>query len=53
MALVSSRVAVHIAIRLQPLMVEVTPVDDRILGVKMKHTLGLTSLTAVFTPEMC
>ena len=47
-------VAIGISSRLQPLVVEVTPVDERIMRVRLKHTMGFMSLIAVYAPtEMC
>ncbi|MEL6802745.1 MAG: reverse transcriptase domain-containing protein, partial [Bacteroidota bacterium] len=47
-------VAVGISSRLQPFVVEVTPVDERMMRVRMKHTLGFISLIAVYAPtEVC
>ncbi|KAG0730190.1 Craniofacial development protein 2 [Chionoecetes opilio] len=43
-------VAIGISSKLQPSVVEVTPVDERILRVRMKHTLGFMSLVAVYAP---
>ena len=43
-------VAVAISSRLQPSVVEVTPVDERIMRVRMKHTFGFISLVAVYAP---
>ncbi len=47
-------VAVAIPSRLQSSVVEVAPVDERIMQVRLKHTLGLMSVIAVYAPtEMC
>lgn len=47
-------VAVAISSRLQPSVVEVAAVDERIMRVRLKHTLGFMSLVAVYAPtEMC
>ena len=47
-------VAVAISSRLQSSVVEVAPVDERIMRVRLKHTLGFMSLVAVYAPtEMC
>ena len=47
-------VAIGISRRLQPSVVEVTPVDERIMRVRLKHTLGFMSLVAVYAPtEVC
>ncbi|KAG0715672.1 Craniofacial development protein 2 [Chionoecetes opilio] len=43
-------VAIGISSKLQPSVVEVTPVDERIMRVRMKHTLGFMSLVAVYAP---
>ncbi|KAG0717717.1 Craniofacial development protein 2 [Chionoecetes opilio] len=43
-------VAIGISSKLQPSVVEVTPVDDRIMRVRMKHTLGFMSFVAVYAP---
>ncbi|KAG0720949.1 hypothetical protein GWK47_047408 [Chionoecetes opilio] len=45
---------VGISIKLQPSVVEVTPVDERIMRVRMQHTLDFMSLVAVYGPtEEC
>ena len=47
-------VAIGISSRLQPSVVEVTPVDERILRMRLKHTMGFMSLIAVYAPtEVC
>lgn len=47
-------VAVGISSSLQPFVVKVTTVDERIMRVKMKHTLGFIPLVAVYAPtEKC
>ncbi|MFV0264599.1 MAG: endonuclease/exonuclease/phosphatase family protein, partial [Kluyvera sp.] len=47
-------VAIGISSKLQPFVVEVTPVDERIMRVRLKHTLGFMSLIAVYAPtEVC
>ncbi|KAG0728675.1 Craniofacial development protein 2 [Chionoecetes opilio] len=43
-------VAIGISSKLQLSVVEVTPVDERIKRVRMKHTLGFMSLVAVYAP---
>ncbi|KAG0730164.1 Craniofacial development protein 2 [Chionoecetes opilio] len=43
-------VAIGVSSKLQPSVVEVTPVDERIMRVRMKHTLGFLSLVAVYAP---
>ncbi|KAG0717656.1 Craniofacial development protein 2 [Chionoecetes opilio] len=43
-------VAIGISSKQQPSVVEVTPVDERIMRVRMKHTLGFMSLVAVYAP---
>ena len=43
-------VAVAISSKLWPFVVEVTPVDERIMRVRLKHTLGFMSLVAVYAP---
>ncbi|KAG0710377.1 Craniofacial development protein 2 [Chionoecetes opilio] len=43
-------VAIGISSKLQPSVVEVTPVDERIMRVRMKHTLGFMSIVAVYAP---
>ncbi|KAG0724748.1 LINE-1 retrotransposable element ORF2 protein [Chionoecetes opilio] len=44
------RVAIGISSKLQPSVVEVTPVDECIMRVRMKHTLDFMSLVAVYAP---
>ena len=40
--------------RLQPSVVEVTPVDERIMRLRLKHSLGFVSVVAVYAPtEVC
>ena len=47
-------VAIGISSQLCSSVVEVTPVDERIMRVRLKHTLGFMSLVAVYAPtEMC
>lgn len=47
-------VAVGIFSRLQPFLVEVTTVDERIMQVRMQHTLGFTPHVAVSVPtDVC
>lgn len=54
MGLVSGGLAVGISSRLQLIMVEVTVVDQCIMPVRVKHTLGLISLVVVYSPtEVC
>ena len=43
-------VAIGISSRLQSSVVGVTPVDERILLLRLKHTLGFISLIAVYAP---
>ncbi|KAG0727553.1 Craniofacial development protein 2 [Chionoecetes opilio] len=43
-------VSIGISSKLQPSVVEVTPVDERKIRVRMKHTLGFMSLLAVYAP---
>ena len=43
-------VAVGISSRLQPSVIGVTPVDERVMLVRLKHTLGFISLIAVYAP---
>ncbi|KAG0723422.1 Transposon TX1 uncharacterized protein [Chionoecetes opilio] len=43
-------VAIGISSKLQPSVVEVTPVDERIMRVRLKHTLGFMILVAVYAP---
>ena len=44
------RVAIGISSRLQPSVVEVIPVDEHIMRLRLKHTLGFMSLVAVYAP---
>ena len=47
-------VAIGISSRLQPSVVEVTPVDERIMQLRLKHSMGFMSVVAVYAPtEMC
>ena len=43
-------VAIGISIRLQPSVVEVIPVDEPIMRLRLKHSLGLMSFVAVYAP---
>ncbi|MCP3680346.1 MAG: endonuclease/exonuclease/phosphatase family protein [Gammaproteobacteria bacterium] len=43
-------VAIGISSRLQPSVVEVALVDERIMRLRMKHSLGFMSLVAVYAP---
>ena len=36
--------------RLQPSVVEVTPVDERIMQLRLKYSLGFMSVVAVYAP---
>ena len=48
------RVAIGISSRLQQSVVEVTPVAERIKRLRLKHSLGLMSVVAVYAPtEVC
>ena len=48
------RVAIGISSRLQPSVVEVIPVDEHIMRLRLKHTLGFMSLFEVYAPtEVC
>ena len=47
-------VAIGISSRLQPSVVEVIPVDERIMRLRLKHTMGFMSCVAVYaSTEMC
>ena len=47
-------VAIGVSSRLQPSVVEVTPVDERIMRLRLKHSLGFMSVVAVYAPtEVC
>ena len=47
-------VAISVSSRLQPSVVEVIPVDECIMRLKLKHTSGFMSLVAVYAPtEVC
>ncbi len=39
-----------ISSQLLPFVVQVAPVDERIMRVRLKHTLGFMSLVAVYAP---
>ena len=43
-------VAIAISNRLQPSVVEVAPVDERIMVMRLKHSFGFMSLVAVYAP---
>ena len=43
-------VAIGVSSRLHPSVVEVIPVDERIMRLRLKHTLGFMSLVAVYAP---
>ena len=43
-------VAIAISSRLQPSVVEVAPVDERIMVMRLKHSFGFVSLIAVYAP---
>ena len=48
------KVTISISSRLQLSVVEVTLVDERIMRLRLKHTLGFMSLVAVYAPtEVC
>ena len=47
-------VTIDVSSRLQPSVVEVILVDERIMRLRLKHTLGFMSLVAVYAPtEVC
>ena len=47
-------VAIGASSRLQPSVVEVSPVDERIMRLRLKHSLGFMSVVAVYAPtEVC
>ena len=47
-------VTISIPSRLQSSVVEIIPVDKRIMQLRLKHTLGFMSLVAVYNPtEVC
>ena len=47
-------VAIGVSSRLQPSVVEVTPVDERIMRLRLKHSLGFMSVVAVYaSTEVC
>ena len=46
--------AIGISSRLQPSVLEITPVDERIMRLRPKHSLGFMSVVAVYAPnEAC
>ena len=54
MATMPRGVAIGISTRLQPSVVEVTPVDERIMRLRLKHSLSFMSVVAVYAPtEVC
>ena len=47
-------VSMGVSSRLQPSVVEVAPVDERIMRLSLKHSLGFMSVVAVYAPiEVC
>ena len=47
-------VPIGVSCRLQPSVVEVIPVDERIMRLRLKHTWGFMSFVAVYAPtEVC
>ena len=47
-------IAIGASSRLQPSVVEVTPVDEHIMQLRLKHSLGFMSVVAVYAPtEVC
>ena len=47
-------VDIGVSRRLQPSVVEVTPVDERIMQLRLKHSLGVMSVVAVYaSTEVC
>ena len=47
-------VAIGVSSRLQPSVVQVTPVDERIMRLRLKHSLCFMSVVAVYPPiEVC
>ena len=54
MVTVSKGVAIGVSSRLQPSVVEVTPVDELIMRLRLKHSLGFMFVVAVYAPtEVC
>ena len=45
-------VAIGVSSRLQPSVVEVTPIDERIMRLRLKHSLGFRSVVAVYAPTV-
>ena len=43
-------VAVTVSNKLTPMMIEVTPVNERIMRLRIRHSLGVISLVSVYTP---
>ena len=43
-------VAIGVSSKLQPSIVEVTPVDERIMQLSLKHSIGFLSVAAVYAP---
>ena len=41
-------VAVAVANRLVPMVIEVTPVNERIMGLRISHTLGVISMVSLY-----
>ena len=44
-------IAIGISSRLQPSVVEVPLVDERIMRLRLKHSLGFMSVVAVYAPQ--
>ena len=46
--------AIGVSSRLKPSVVEASPVDERIMQLRLKHSLGFMSVVAVYAPtEVC
>ena len=46
----SKGVAVAVSNKLTPMIIEVTPVNERIMRLKIRHSLGVISLVSVYAP---
>ena len=46
----AQRVAVAVSNKLTPMIIEVTPVNERIMRLRIHHSLGVISLVSVYAP---
>ena len=50
MVTITQGVAVAVSNKLTPMIIEVTPVNERIMRLRIRHSLGVISLVSVYSP---